>query len=528
MAYHEISIMDIWEVIRRWHSRQGIRGIARSFGYDRKSIQRYIRLAISQGLSLDEPLPPKEEVLRLLHSAVPTTGRSPQAQNLLLPYLDEIVGLVNDPQLALKAKTAFLVICERHNLTGNVSYTSFKRFVRTQKPSLTPDYSTCRLEALPGSEAQVDYAKICMLFDPSIGKQRTLYAFIGTLSHSRLKYVEPTFKQDQTSFVSSHVRMFEFFGGVPERIILDNLKSGIVKPDLYDPCLNRAYREMTEHYGCFVDPARVRHPKDKAKVERDVQTVREALRMQIVLNPHTTLGELTRLMKQWSINDYGQRQHGTTREKPYQVFCQREQPALIALPADRFEVAVWKQATVHPDHYIQFQAKAYSIPHAYLGKKVWVRASEHLLQVFFKDQLIKQHLITKAYRHTDHNDFPENVRAVLDTSTTHRMLLERAERFGTDFHQIVRDLLEAHAYLNLRRAQGLVGVAEGGYDPHLISRAARFMLEHHLKPTPRDLRHLLEKLQSDESTHRLLPFSDASREFVRDITYFIKEQEQPR
>ena len=264
MAYHEISIMDIWEVIRRWHSRQGIRGIARSFGYDRKSIQRYIRLAISQGLSLDEPLPPKEEVLRLLHSAVPTTGRSPQAQNLLLPYLDEIVGLVNDPQLALKAKTAFLVICERHNLTGNVSYTSFKRFVRTQKPSLTPDYSTCRLEALPGSEAQVDYAKICMLFDPSIGKQRTLYAFIGTLSHSRLKYVELTFKQDQTSFVSSHVRMFEFFGGVPERVILDNLKSGIVKPDLYDPCLNRTYREMTEHYGCFVDPARVRRPKDKA------------------------------------------------------------------------------------------------------------------------------------------------------------------------------------------------------------------------------------------------------------------------
>lgn len=528
MAYHEISIMDIWEVIRRWHSRQSIRGIARSFGYDRKSIQRYIRLAISQGLSLDEPLPPKQEVLCLLHSAVPTTGRSPQAQSLLLPHLDEIVALVNDPELALKAKTAFLVMCERHNLVGKVSYTSFKRFVRTQKPSLTPDYSTCRLEALPGSEAQVDYAKICMLFDPSIGKQRTLYAFIGTLSHSRLKYVELTFKQDQTSFVSSHVRMFEFFGGVPERVILDNLKSGIVKPDLYDPCLNRAYREMTEHYGCFVDPARVRRPKDKAKVERDVQTVREAVRMQIVLNPHTTLGELTRLMKQWSINDYGQRQHGTTHEKPYQAFCQRERPALKALPAERFEVAVWKQATVHPDHYIQFQAKAYSIPHAYLGKKVWVRASEHLLQVFFKDQLIKQHLITKAYRHTDHNDFPENVRAVLDTSTTHRMLLERAARFGPDFHQIVRDLLEAHAYLNLRRAQGLVGVAEGGYDPRLISRAARFMLEHHLKPTPRDLRHLLDKLQCDESTHRLLPFSDASREFVRDITYFIKEQEQPR
>jgi len=527
VAYHEISTMDIWEVIRRWHSGQGIRQIARSLGYDRKTVQRYTRLATSLGLSQLQPLPPKEEVVRLLQSAEPNLGRSPQVQSLLHPHLQEIVGLINDPQLALKAKTAFLVICQRHNLTGKVSYTSFKRFVRMHKPSLTPDYSTCRLEALPGSEVQVDYAKICMLFDPSIDRERTLYAFIGTLSHSRLKYVEPTFKQDQTSFVSSHVRMFEFFGGVPERIILDNLKSGIVKPDLYDPSLNRAYHEMTEHYGCFVDPARIRQPKDKAKVERDVQTVREALCMQIVLNPGATLGELTRLMKQWSINDYGQRQHGTTHEQPYQAFCQRERPALKALPADRFEVAVWKQATVHPDHYIQFQGKAYSIPHAYLGKKVWVRASEHLLQVFFKDQLIKQHLITKAYRHTDHRDFPDNVRAVLDTSTTHRLLLERAARFGPDFHQLIRDLLQAHAYLNLRRAQGLVAVAEGGYNPHLITRAARFIQQHRLKLSPRDLRHLLDKLQADESSNRSLPCSEASGEFVRDITYFIKEQEQP-
>lgn len=527
MAYHEISTMDIWEVIRRWHTGQAIRQIARSLGYDRKTVRRYTRLATSLGLSPAKPLPPKEEVLRLLLAVEPNLGRSPQAQTLLLPFLEEIVGLVNDPELALKPKSAFLVICERHDLMGKVSYTSFKRFVRTQKPSLLPDYSTCRLEALPGKEAQIDYAKVCMLYDPSVGYERTLYVFIATLSHSRLKYIEPTFKQDQTSFVSSHIRMFEFFGGVPERIIIDNLKSGVIKPDLYDPSINRSYREMTEYYDTFVDPARIRHPKDKGKVERDVQTVREALRTQIVLHPGAGLGELAQLMKHWSINDYGGRKHGTTHEQPYQVFCQREKAALKALPAERFEVALWKQATVHPDHYIQFRGKAYSIPHAYLGKKVWVRATEHLLRVFYNDRLIKQHLITKAYRHTDHSDFPQNVRAVLDTSTTHQLLLKRAERLGSDFHQIIRDLLEAHAYLNLRRAQGLVAVAQD-YDPHLVARAARFMLQHRLKFSPRDLRHLLDKLQAEGSSERSLPFSDASGEFVRDITYFIKEQEQPQ
>jgi transposase len=463
-------------------------------------------------------------VVRLLQAAETSVGRSPHAQSLLLPHLDEIVALVKDPDLTLKPKSAFLVICERHNLSGKVSYTSFKRFVRTQKPALVPDYSTCRLEVPPGSEVQIDYAKVCMLFDPLIGKQRILYVFIATLSHSRLKYVEPTFKQDQTSFVSSHVRMFEFFGGVPHRTIIDNLKSGIIKPDLYDPTLNRSYREMAEYYGTFIDPARVRHPKDKGKVERDVQTVREALRMQIVLHPGAPIGELARLMKHWSLNDYGGRNHGTTHEQPYQVFCQRERPALKSLPAERFEVALWKQATVHPDHYIQFQGKAYSIPHAYVGKKVWVRATEHVLRVFFNEQLIKQHLITKAYRHTDHTDFPDNVRAVLDTSITHRLLLERAERFGEDFHQLIGDLLRAHAYLNLRRAQGLVAVAEGGYDPPVIARAARFIQQHRLRFSPRELRHLLEKLKAETAPQEAL--TQTSKEFVRDITYFINEREQ--
>jgi transposase len=221
VAYHEISTMDIWEVIRRWHTGQAIRQIARTLGYDRKTVQRYTRLVASLGLSPAKMLPPKEEVLRLVLAVEPTLGRSPQAQSILLPYLEEIVGLVNDPELALKPKSAFHVICERHDLAGKVSYTSFKRFVRTQKPTLLPDCSTCRLEALPGSEVQIDYAKVCMLYDPSVGCERTLYVFIATLSHSRLKYVEPTFKQDQTSFVSSHIRMFNFFGGVPERIIND-------------------------------------------------------------------------------------------------------------------------------------------------------------------------------------------------------------------------------------------------------------------------------------------------------------------
>jgi hypothetical protein len=316
--------------------------------------------------------------------------------------------------------------------------------------------------------------------------------------------------------------MFEFFGGVPKRTIIDNLKSGVITPDLYDPRLNRTYREMAEHVGTFIDPARVVHPKDKGKVERDVRTVRDAARMRIVLNPTAPLSELNHLMRQWSQHEYGEHLHGTTREKPFIVFKERERPALKPLPERPFEIAQWKQATVHPDQYIQFKGKAYSVPFAYRGKKVWIRATEHILQIFLNEQLIKQHAITCRYRHTDHGDFPENVRAVLDTSTTHRVLLSRAKAIGPHFHAMIRALLEIHAMINLRCAMGLTSLAERS-DTSLVERAARLMTDHHIKATPRDLRLVLDKLTA-ETVQRPLPFTEASGEFLRDISYFINDQ----
>jgi transposase len=522
LAYHEISIMDVWEVIRRWHARQGLREIARSLGYDRNTVRHYTRVARSRGLSPESPLPSKDEVLRLLETAEPSSGRLPQAQTALTPYLEEIAELIQDRELALKPKNAFLVICERHALTDKVSYTSFRRFLHAHRSELGLVQSTCRVEMPPGSELQLDYAKVCLFFDPATERRRQLFAFIGTLSHSRLKYVELTFRQDQTSFVSSHVRMFEFFSGVPERLVPDNLKAGVITPDLYDPSLNRSYREMAEHYGSFIDAARVHKPKDKGKVERDVQTIRQAVRVQIVLNPSVTIAELNQAMKGWSVQDYGQRTHGTTREKPALVFKEREQPALKPLPAERFEIATWKQATVHPDHYVQYQGKAFSVPTAYVTKKVWIQATEHLVKVFYEERLIAQHVITGAYRHTNYEHFPDNVRSVLDTSTVHKNLLERAAQIGGDFHTLIRELLEVHAYLNLRRAQGLLAAAEAAEAPVLVNRAAGLMREQHVRGTPRELRWILEKLRTeDEQQAAARSLADLSQEFVRDVSYFI-------
>ena len=527
MAYRATSIMDIWDIIRRWHGGQAIKDIVRSTGYDRNTVRSYRKLALSAGLSLDKPLPEQQEVLRLIQSQLRSSSdHQGEAQLRLLPHLDEIRTLI-DPakknQLPLKAKSAFIVICERHtDLSGTVSYSSFKRFVRVHKLTLYPRLATCRIEVPPGEEIQIDYARVGKLFDPLRRAMRICYCFIATLAHCRLKYVELTFSQDQKSFAASHVRMFEFFGGVPSRVNIDNLKSGVIKPDLYDPHLNRTYADLITHYGTFVDTARIRHPKDKGKVERDVQTVREAVRIRVVQNPGATLSELNRLMKDWSLNDYGQRDHGTTHEKPFIVFTEREKLALMALPERRFEVAEWKQATVHPDHYIQFRRKAFSVPHAYVGKKVMICATERILKVFFNEELIKTHLISSSFRHTDYDDFPENVRAALD-SFTHKNLLQRAATFGPVFHRLIEALLKAHAFINLRRVQGLVAIAEKA-EGVMVERAATMIEDHGLKPTPQNFRELLGKCEAESSHPNVIPLSEATAEFVRDISYFINNE----
>lgn len=521
MAFHEISIMDIWEIIRRWHDHQSITRIAHGLGYDRKTVRRYVRLGQSKGLCHSKALPPREDVLAMLADIDNAGGRTPQARSLLDQYLPELIELVGDPDLSLLPKKAFEVLCERHDLEGKVSYSSFKRFMETHRTAFKSDQITCRFEADPGSELQVDYAKVGTLYDHAAKRRRVLYVFIGTLAHSRHKYIELVFTQDQTSFVSSHVRMFEYFGGVPRRIVLDNLKAGVIRPDLYNPQINRAYREMAEHYRCFLDTCRVARPQDKGKVERDVRTVRQAVRKILVLNPGASLADMNQMAKRWSTDEYGLKPHGTTREMPFTVFTEREQPQMLPLPADRFEIAEWKIATVHPDHYIQFKGRSYSVASAYIGKKVWIRATERILQVFCDDRLIKQHIKRDVFRHTDPGDFPENFQAVLDAGF-HRHLLSRAEAIGINFHRLIRGLLELQAFINLRRAQGLVAIAEQE-EPFLVDRAAAFILEHRLSPHPRAFRDLLAKLNHTESTP--LPVSQETLSFVRDVSYFIRPQE---
>jgi transposase len=524
MAFKEITIMDIWDIIRRCRDGQSIRSIGRTLGYDRKTVRKYIIFLRDKGISLDSQTPlSKEELAPLLQEVtVRFNERSADKQGLFAPYLEELKDLIGEKRL--KPKSAFVVLCQLHDLTDKVSYTSFKRFVRRHQLALSPDAATtCRIEVEPGSQLQIDYGKMGLLHDPERERLRTVYAFIATLSFSRHKYVEFTFSQDQQCFAMSHVHAFSWFGGVPKTAVIDNLKAGVISPSLYDPQFNRVYREMAEYNGCFIDPARVGSPKDKGKVERDVQTVRAKFKeLMAVHGPRITLAELNQKMRHWLSNEYGMRTHGTTGEKPYPVFVEQEHPHLLPLPQEPFEAAYWREAKVHPDHYIQVQKKSYSVPHPYVGKTVWVKVAQHTVQIYYNEQLIKQHTVPlSGNRQTDRGDFPENLQVALDRGFP-RFLQERAAKIGPSFAHLVRGILTPHAYMNMRRAQGVLTLAEA-YPQELIERAARGITPVEVK-SPKHFRAFVEKLCSIENEEAYaavgLPLSEETRSFVRPADYF--------
>lgn len=508
--------MDISEIIRRWQSGQSVRSIKRETGYDRETIGKYISLAKSRGISREIKLTPEE-----IRAVLPNSGPLvPAKTEILLRHIDEFIKLTTDKQNPLKAKSAFEVLSERYEFNNTVSYTTFKRFARTygiNKKTKT----TCRMEIEPGNQIQIDYCKVGYLFDPLQKKRRTVYAFIATLGHSRHKFVQFVFSQDQKSFTESHVRMFNFFGGVTRTIRIDNLKSGVIRPDLYDPQLNRTYREMAEYYGVFIDTCRVATPTDKPIVERDVQTVREEFRKELARNPSITITELNQKIKDWIISVYGQRCHGTTKEKPYEVYQSVELPALRALPDEPFETAQWKEAKVHPDHFIQVNSKAYSVPHAYVGKTVWVKVTSKIVYVYFNDELIKQHLVPRGYRQTDLCDFPDNMAVMMDKGMP-KYLIAKASAISPEFGKLIERTLLPHAFMNMRRAQNLIGIAER-YPAELVEKASFSAMNSYSKINSRLFESIIEKL-IDEMDETDITISEDTQSMVRDMEYFIQPE----
>jgi transposase len=519
MGYRRMNNRDLWEIYRRWQAGQTISHIANVEGRDRKTVREYLEGLESLGLKLDGIAVEQQHFYRLAKKLLPVqNNRGKPVREHLLPYRDELREMINRRKEPLKPKTAFLVVKKKYGL--DVSYETFKRFARAEGLSRPEKKTMIRIELPPGLETQLDYGKVGMLLDPVTGKNFVVHAFCAVLSFSRLPYIQFVRTQDQVSFVTSVVDMAEYYGGLTEFISPDNLKSAVIKPDLWDPQLNRAFAEMADYYGVFIDPCRVRRPTDKGKVERIVPVAREMFRMLKELHPSCALVELNRHALKWCREDYGNREHGTTGIPPMQAF-EQEKLKLKALPEERFVVPEWKRCSVHSgDQFLTFHKRRFSLPARWRGREVWARYVAPVLDLYDDDeQLIRQYVTNRSERrYWKPEDFPAEVREMMNGGYP-KWIIDQGRAYGSAAVALLSSVLSPNAYLNARRARGMLPImAEHHSQPYFNEVCQR--AKNHTVRLPSTLKRMLET-DRRRSKEQQLPLSPIGEQMVRDIRYYL-------
>ncbi len=462
---------DVKEILVQWDAGSGVSAIACALGYTRPTVRKYVQAGEAAGLIRGAQRRREagwEQLARTVVervAAIRVPGAASGEVARFHTYLAEHVG---------KARPSVLYQRLRDDAGLQVSWGTFYRYLRQHWPEQDKALPrvTVRLDdPPPGEEAQVDFFYARRWLDREAGRERRLYAFLMTLSHSRHQFLYPVLGEDSTAWLEAHVAAFSFFGGAPRRLVPDNLSAGILRPDLYDPRTNRAYGELARYYGCIVDPSRVRHPKDKARVERGVGYARESFFRD---RDFASLREMRAAAARWCLEVAGRRSHGTTGERPLEAFLAREQIALRPLPPEHWEQVTWTQARVHPDCHLQAAGARYSVPYRYVGKRLEVRLGQKTVEVYDGPTLVTTHVRRERGRETRLEHYPEAGQAFLRASP--QACLRQAQGIGPATFALVEGRLSVHALHNLREVQAILRLAER-FEPGRLERACRRALE---------------------------------------------------
>lgn len=372
--------MEIQEILRRLRAGESDRAIHRALKMHRETVKKYRMWAVKQGLLTGE-LPSVAELHQRLAATMPSSA-PPQNVSSVERYRELVVRLRSE---GVEVAAIHARLQER-GYSG--SYAAVWRFVRQLEP-VTPE-ATVRVERRPGEEAQVDFGYAGLMRDPVSGQMRRSWVFVMTLSWSRHQYVEFVFDQKVATWLLCHRQAFEYFGGVPKRVVIDNLKAAILRASQDDPQVQQAYRECAEHYGFLIAPCRVRTPQHKGKVEQG--GVHYVKRNFLGGREPTPLTQANREVRRWCETTAGQRLHGTTKRQPIVGFQETEQACLQALPAQAYDVGIWKLLKLHRDCHVVFEGSYYSAPFAYIGQRLRLRAGLQWVRLYSPDyQLIASH-----------------------------------------------------------------------------------------------------------------------------------------
>lgn len=452
MAYRELHMVEIKEVLRLWSRGHGLRTVASRTGVDRKTVRRYIDAARKAGL---EPgAKTVEDGLIAEVEAAVRPGASPEIGAMrehLRAHADLIRGWVGEG--CHGPKLARLVL----RTTGvPVPLRTLQRFVAEDLGVESGQGDTVRVVDPDPGVLEVDFLKLGEFTEIGTGVTRTLHAVLCTAGYSRHQFLWPCLGQTQDDLIEGLEVAWTFFGGVFPIVLPDNASAIVKKADPVAPLFTEGFLEYAQSRGFEVDPARVRHAKDKPRVERQVRFSRDDF---FRGERFRSLDEARLAARGWCTKEAGERTHGRTRRRPMEVFNAEEQALLLPAPTEHYDQPRWGDYHVGRDHAVVVDHALYSVPFTLGECDLRVRRDRKTVKLYLGARLVKVHPRQPAGgTHIDAADLPPGKAALAprDAST----LCEQGEKFGPHVGIYARRLAEGPLpWSRIRHVYRLLGLA---------------------------------------------------------------------
>jgi transposase len=469
MANKRLSMRKIKEVLRLcWHNGLSARQAAGSCGVARGTVKNFLDRAARAGLSwpLPEDLDDGTLENRLFPSSIPLA-----AERRDMPSFEYV-----RTELTRKHVTLQLLWHEyRERNPEGYEYSQFclryRAWLETLDVALRQDYKA-------GEKLFVDYAGDTIpIHDPATGQVIPAYLFAATLGASNYTYAEAVLSRELPSWINSHIRTFEFMGSVPEIIVPDNTRTGVTHPCRYEPDLNPTYQDMALHYTTAVIPARVKKPKDKAKVEASVLIAGRWIIAALRNHTFFSIGELNNAIRE-KLEDFNTRPLQKMKVSRRHLFETIDKPAMKPLPERRYEYAEWEKPRVNIDYHVELDRHYYSVPYQLKGEAVDARMTATTVEILFKGKRVASH--GRSYVPWKHTTcpahMPESHKRYLEWTPSR--IVKWAEKSGPSTGTLVKEIMERrpHPEQGFRSCLGIIRLGRRYGEERLEAACTRALL----------------------------------------------------
>ncbi len=471
MSFREVRVQEVREVLRQWvGSELGLRPIAERAGVDRKTARRYIDSAVELGVSRECG---HQQLTDELIGAVINAVR-PERSTGHGPAWDRLVGVEADIRQWVEDGVQLTNVHGKLERQGVlVPYRTLHRFA-VQRCGFGRSRATVRVaDGEPGMECQIDFGRLGMMHDPQAGRRRAVHALLFTAVHSRHMFVWLSFTQTLADVIAGCEAAWAWFDGIFRVLVPDNMKPVVIDADPVNPTFSDGWLDYAQARGFGTDPARVRSPKDKPRVERAVQYVRESWwRGEKFID----LADAQRRVERWCATTAGLRVHGSTARRPVEHFAEAEQALLLPAPVEVYDVPIFAKPKVAPDRHCEVAKALYSIPGELIGQHLTARADSRLVRFYHRGQLVKTHpRKPPGGRSTHAGDLPEGTSdyALRDVESLQRKAAAAGHSTGVYAQRILDVPLP---WTSMRAVYRLLGLTRT-YGPAAVDTACARALE---------------------------------------------------